>query len=77
MEKEITAPRVGAEKEMKIQTGLRIPENKYNEINTMATQMGVSVNTLILMLVDIGLNVIRLGTEEAHRVLLRNQQDIS
>lgn len=63
--------------ENKIQTGLRIPEDKYNEIAPIAKQMGVSVNTLILMLVEMGLSVMRLGTEEARRSLLHNQQDIS
>ena len=38
-EKKKTAPIAGAEREIKIQTGLRIPEHKYNEINTMATEI--------------------------------------
>ena len=63
--------------ENKIQTGLRIPEDKDNEIAPIAKQMGVSVNTLILVLVEMGLSVMRLGTEEARRSLLHNQQDIS
>lgn len=40
----------------KIQTGLRVPENQYNRIKERADRMGVSINQLILMLVDIGLN---------------------
>lgn len=63
--------------ETKIQTGLRIPEGKYNEITPIAKEMGVSVNTLVLMLIDLGLNVIHLGTTEVHRSLLHTQQDIS
>lgn len=42
--------------EDKIQTGLRIPENQYNRIKERADQMGVSINQLILVLIDIGLN---------------------
>lgn len=42
--------------ENKIQTGLRIPENQYNRIKEKADRIGVSINQLILILVDIGLN---------------------
>ena len=42
--------------EDKIQTGLRIPEKQYNRIKERADRMGVSINQLILVLVDIGLN---------------------
>lgn len=42
--------------EDKIQTGLRIPENQYSRIKERADRMGVSINQLILVLVDIGLN---------------------
>ncbi len=42
--------------EDKIQTGLRIPESQYNRIKERADRMGVSINQLILVLVDIGLN---------------------
>lgn len=44
-------------KDEKIQTGLRIPEKKYNELITLANDIGVSLNSLILMLVDLGLTV--------------------
>ena len=44
--------------EDKIQTGLRIPENQYNRIKERADRMGVSINQLILVLVDIGLNLL-------------------
>ena len=40
----------------KIQTGLRIPENQYKRIKERADRMGVSINQLILVLVDIGLS---------------------
>lgn len=43
-------------KEDKIQTGLRIPEGQYERLTAISDRMGVSINALILMLVDIGLN---------------------
>ena len=49
----------------KIQTGLRIPEARYNELKAMADNSGVSINALILMLVDIGLMAITYGIEQA------------
>lgn len=47
--------------EDKIQTGLRIPIKRYNELSELADEMGVSVNSLVLMLIDLGLAV-RNGT---------------
>lgn len=44
-------------KEDKIQTGLRIPVKRYTELNIIAENMGVSLNALILMLVDLGLKL--------------------
>lgn len=44
-------------KEDKIQTGLRIPAERYEELNTIAENVGVSLNALILMLVDLGLSL--------------------
>lgn len=41
----------------KIQTGLRIPLSRYRELVLLANEMGVSLNALILMLVDLGLSV--------------------
>lgn len=41
----------------KIQTGLRIPEKRYNELISLAQEMGVSLNSLLLMLVDLGLTL--------------------
>lgn len=43
-------------KEDKIQTGLRIPERQYERLKPVADRMGVSINALILMLIDIGIN---------------------
>lgn len=44
------------QKEDKIQTGLRIPEKQYKRLTDISDRMGVSINALILMLIDIGLN---------------------
>ncbi len=44
-------------KDDKIQTGLRIPQKRYEELTELAEQMGVSLNALILMLVDLGLTL--------------------
>lgn len=41
----------------KIQTGLRIPQARYDELVLLANEMGVSLNALILMLIDLGLSV--------------------
>lgn len=41
----------------KIQTGLRIPVTRYAELTGLSEEMGVSLNALILMLVDLGLQV--------------------
>ncbi len=43
-------------KEDKIQTGLRIPEGQYKRLNVMSERMGVSINALILILIDLGIN---------------------
>lgn len=40
----------------KIQTGLRIPEKQYIRVKERADQIGISINQLILVLIDIGLN---------------------
>lgn len=61
----------------KIQTGLRIPEERYKEITEIAERAGISVNALVLHLVDIGLAAVSLGTKKEHRVLLHNLRDIS
>lgn len=41
----------------KIQTGLRIPAKRYAELNALAEAAGVSLNSFILSLVDLGLAV--------------------
>lgn len=42
---------------MKIQTGLRIPEERYTELQELADEVGISLNALLLMLIDLGLSV--------------------
>lgn len=54
-------------KEDKIQTGLRIPQTRYDELREMADRSGVSLNAIILFLVDVGLSAINLGVEESAR----------
>lgn len=41
----------------KVQTGLRIPQGRYDELTGLAEELGVSLNALILMLVDLGLSL--------------------
>lgn len=60
--------------EDKIQTGLRLSQRRYEELKEIAERSGMSVNAVILYLVDIGLSVVNLGSEEFHRSELRNQQ---
>ena len=51
-------PAMGREvKRMKIQTGLRIPEERYTELQELADEVGISLNALLLMLIDLGLSV--------------------
>lgn len=59
----------------KIQTGLRVPQARYEEIKLMADNAGVSVNTVILQLVDLGMQVIQVGVQELRRSDLHSQQD--
>ena len=59
----------------RIQTGLRIHEKRYDELAIMASDMGISINSLALMLIDIGLSVIRLGTVEVLHDYSRSHQD--
>ena len=42
---------------MKVQTGLRIPEERYTELQSLANEIGVWTNALLLMLIDLGLSV--------------------
>lgn len=56
----------------KIQTGLRIPAGRYAELQEVAEVVGVSMNSLILMLVDLGLSVRGLPVQ---KVLLQDELD--
>ena len=53
-----------SKKEDKIQTGLRVPEGQYKRLTDISERMGVSINALILMLVDIGLNQLEYQPKE-------------
>lgn len=68
---------VFAKQKPKIQTGLRIPQNRYDEMNALSEEMGVSINCLALVLIDVGLRTVNLGTREALRSFLRNPPDTS
>lgn len=61
-------------KDDKIQTGLRIPFDRYTELKEMADRSGVSVNSIILLLVDVGLSVINSGIEKGIRTFPQPQQ---
>lgn len=63
-------------KDFKVQTGLRIPQGRYDELRIMAENSGVSLNSLILFLVDVGLSAVNLGIEQAAHSLPRSPQDI-
>ena len=45
---------MGSSREDKIQTGLRVPEKQYQRLIITADRMGVSLNALILVLIEIG-----------------------
>lgn len=62
-------------KEYKVQTGLRIPQGRYDELRDMADKSGVSLNSIILFLVDVGLSAVNLGIEQSARSEIRSPQD--
>lgn len=59
----------------KIQTGLRIPENRYKELLEMSERCGASLNAIVLMVIDIGMEVIHRGKDEFLRVPPRMSAD--
>jgi len=61
-------------KDDKIQTGLRIPSSRYEQLKEMADRSGVSINSIALYLIDVGLRAVNLGTEELARSLSHDQQ---
>ncbi len=58
----------------KIQTGLRIPQERYSELKEMADRSGISLNAVILFLVDIGISAVNRGIEESGRFEPRTPQ---
>lgn len=62
-------------REAKIQTGLRIPQARYEEIVKLSEQSGASINTVLLMLMEIGWRVIQPEELEAARALLHSPPD--
>lgn len=48
---------MGEKYEDKIQTGLRVPASRYKQLLDLSNEMGVSINALILMLIDLGLSL--------------------
>lgn len=61
-------------KDDKIQTGLRIPLDRYNELKEMADRSGASVNSIILFLVDVGLSAVNSGIEKQGHTCPHTQQ---
>lgn len=64
-------------KDEKIQTGLRIPQARYEELRNLAEKAGISLNVLILLLVDIGLSAVNRSVAEAAHSVPHNLQHIS
>lgn len=58
-----------------VQTGLRLPEALYNQLRETAERTGVSINSQILYLIDIGIRAVNLGTQEQGHALSRNLKD--
>ncbi len=59
----------------KIQTGLRIPRARHEEMTALADEAGMSLNAQALLLINMGLSVIRRGTQEEVRLLLHTLRD--
>lgn len=61
--------------DLKVQTGLRLPEKQYERIREKADRIGVSINQMALILIDIGLNYLDMEKDEQNRFVFRNPQD--
>lgn len=61
--------------EFKVQTGLRIPENQYERIKEKADKIGISINQMVLILVDIGLNYLDMDMTEQNHFVFHNPKD--
>lgn len=60
-----------------IQTGLRLPEDQYERVKEKADNIGISINQMILVLVDIGLNYLDMESDEFPHSAFHNQKCIS
>lgn len=63
-------------KDDKIQTGLRISSSRYDELKEIAERSGISLNAVILFLVDVGLTTVNLGIEATAHSVLHNLKQI-
>lgn len=61
--------------ESKIQTGLRLPEKQYQRVLKKADTLGVSINQLLLVVIDIGLNCLDMELLEQIHAFLHTPQD--
>lgn len=43
--------------EKKVQTGLRIPKSRYEKIREISERTGISINSVTVMMIDLGLNL--------------------
>ena len=61
--------------DQKVQTGLRLPEKQYERIREKADRIGVSINQMALILIDIGLNYLDMEKDGQNHFSFRNPQD--
>lgn len=61
--------------ETKVQTGLRLPEKRYEELAEAAQNAGVSLNSLLLSLIEAGLRTVNLGIQEERHAFLHSLED--
>ena len=54
-------------RDIKIQTGLRVPENMYNEIQKISEESGASFNSCALMLINLGLKLVHQAEVKSRR----------
>lgn len=62
-------------KEDKIQTGMRIPKHLYDQLSQDASDTGISLNSYMLFLINLGLKVVRQQEDQCDRSSLQNRQD--
>ena len=63
------------QKDFKIQTGLRVPEPMYKEIQKIAEESGASFNSCALMLINLGLKLVRQAEGKSPRSGTHTFQD--